>query len=296
MMSLLADYQHIPFRLNPNIFSFGGFSLSWYATMYIVGFIVAYLMLMKRFHMGEGAFLLEGMKGKTKSVAEKKVFFSDFIFNFLVAVFFGLIVGARLGYVLFYNFSFYVSNPLAIVSPFDAGTGQFVGIYGMSYHGGLIGVIIAALIFVKKNKLDFWQLADFIVPVVPLGYFFGRLGNFFNGELYGRATDRPWGMYFPDDQLGLLRHPSQLYEAFLEGIMLFVILWCIRNKKILQNELLLAYFFGYGIFRFICEFFREPDEQIGYIFGFLTMGQLLSILMIMATLFIFTWRKKRVVL
>jgi phosphatidylglycerol:prolipoprotein diacylglycerol transferase len=193
-----------------------------------------------------------------------------------VWVFWGLIIGARIGYILFYNLSYYLQNPLEIVSPFNLATGEFVGIYGMSYHGGFLGVLLCTWIFSRRNKISLLKLINFVVPAIPAGYFFGRIGNFLNGELYGRVTEKFWGMYFSDDILGALRHPSQLYEAFFEGIVLFLILWKLRNREKWQEKLFAIYILGYGFFRFGIEFFREPDLQIGYIFGFFTLGQILS--------------------
>jgi len=208
-----------------------------------------------------------------------------------------------LGYVLFYNLPFYLAHPLAIISPFDLETGAFVGIYGMSYHGGLLGVLCAVIIFVKKYKIDFWDLADFLIPAIPAGYFFGRLGNFLNGELYGRATDSWFGMYFSNDNFGLLRHPSQLYEAFLEGLVLFAIFWPGRNRKKWQGKFLALYFIAYAVARFLGEFFREPDLQIGFIylcadakFCVSTLGQLFSLGMFFIGGGILFWKKKKTVL
>jgi len=203
----------------------------------------------------------------------------------------GVIIGGRLGYVFFYNFSFYLAHPLAVISPLDFVTGELVGIYGMSYHGGLIGIFIATLFFIKKYKLNFWTFSDFVIPAIPLGYFFGRIGNFLNGELFGRATNSVLGMYFPSDSLGVLRHPSQLYEAFTEGFLLFIFLWIWRNEKKLQSKFLALYLIGYAVARFLAEFFREPDAQIGFIFGILTLGQLFSALMFFGGLILLFLKK-----
>jgi phosphatidylglycerol:prolipoprotein diacylglycerol transferase len=205
----------------------------------------------------------------------------------------GLIVGARLGYVLFYNFSYYLSHPLEILLPFEFSGGiRFVGISGMSYHGGAIGVLLATLIFCRKRAISFWNILELFSPAVPLGYTFGRIGNFINGELYGRRTDVPWGMYFPLDSLHQLRHPSQLYEAFFEGLVLFAILWSIRRRSPFDGFLFAAYLFGYGFVRFFIEFFREPDVQLGLIFGgVFTMGQALCLLMMAAGVLIYFFRR-----
>jgi phosphatidylglycerol---prolipoprotein diacylglyceryl transferase len=249
-------YHYLPFHINPIIFSIGSFSIRWYSVMYLVAFAVVYFLLNRRIKKGEGSYS------------------KDIISGFLLYGIFGLLVGARMGYVLFYNPAYYFHHLLEIIVPTSN------GISGMSYYGGLIGIILAALFFVRKNKLDFWKFADFIIPAIPAGYLFGRIGNFLNGELYGRATNSWIGMYFPLDNLGLLRHPSQLYEAFFEGIVLFIILWFLRNRSRFSGYLLAVYLFGYGFFRFLIEFFRQPDPQIGLIFRFLTLGQIFSLAVI----------------
>ncbi len=163
----------------------------------------------------------------------------------------GVIIGGRFGYALFYNFGYYFQHPLEIILPFDFSHGiRFVGLSGMSYHGGLIGVVLASILFCRKYKIKFWHFGDMLCPAVPLGYTFGRIGNFINGELYGRVTDVPWGMYFPLDPSQSLRHPSQLYEALFEGIVLFILLWLIRKKKMFDGFLIGIYICGYGFVRF----------------------------------------------
>lgn len=221
------------------------------------------------------------------------------LLDLFLYVIIGLIIGARLGYVIFYNLPYYFRNPWEITLPFKI-TGywllvtsyQYTGISGMSYFGGLIGIIIAALIFARKYKINFWRLADFVVPAVPAGYFFGRIGNFLNGELYGRVTQKWWGMYFPADSFNL-RHPSQLYEAFFEGLVLFLVLWLLRNHSKFPGYLLVLYLAGYGLLRFAVEFFREPDSQIGLIMGVLTFGQALSLVLIIILLFISFYLPKK---
>jgi phosphatidylglycerol:prolipoprotein diacylglycerol transferase len=181
----------------------------------------------------------------------------------------GLLIGGKLGFVLFYDLMYFVEHPLKIFRPF-----------GMSYHGGLLGVILASLLFCYKNRIDFWRFADLLSSAAPLGYTFGRIGNFLNGELYGRVTTVHWGMYFPLDTTGQLRHPSQLYEAFFEGIVLFVILWSIRKKRLFGGFHFCLYIIGYGTVRFFIEYVREPDLGLGSIFNLFTMGQLLCIAMV----------------
>lgn len=261
-----------------------------------------------------------------KFIGNWKLEIGNLLVDFLIYSFIGLVVGGRLGHVFFYEFSYYSHHPLAIISPFDA-NGNFVGIYGMSYFGGLIGIIIASIMFVRKRGISFWDWADFVVPAVPAGYFFGRVGNFLNGELYGKETNSFFGMYFGGENI--LRHPTQLYEAFFEGLILFFVLWFLRNcnfrvcffqsaccgaitdnsiidpskKQIVTNKpsnyrnktkisgiLLLIYLAGYGIIRFFVEFLREGEKVL--IFG-LTGGQIFSLGMIFFAIFCFLWRKKR---
>lgn len=219
----------------------------------------------------------------------------NLIFDFLLYSFIAALLGGRIGYVLLYNFSYFWAHPLAIISPYDIASGQYVGLYGMSYHGALLGVILAIAYFCKNNRLSFWRWADFIAPAIPAGYFFGRVGNFLNGELYGRITTSPLGMYFAQDPT-TLRHPSQLYEAFGEGILLFVILWTLRNKKFKPGTLSLLYIMGYGIVRFFLEFFRQPDPQVGFLLNYFTLGQILCVAMvIMGTIFLTRIKSVKVV-
>lgn len=276
MSNFIYHYQHLPDYINPTAISLGFLKVDWYSLMYLAGFLTVYFLLRYRIRKKENNFSFDISK----------------LEDLLMYSFVGLVLGARLGYVLFYNFSYYLNNPMAIISPYDPISHQFIGIYGMSYHGGLVGVVLFVLIFARRNKINFWQLANFVIPAIPAGYFFGRLGNFLNGELYGRMTEKFFGMYFPQDTLGLLRHPSQLYEAFLEGIILFVILWSFRNKIEWQDKFLGMYFCGYAFFRIVVEFFRAPDEQIGYLVGFLTMGQILSLVMLVIGIGLIVYSQK----
>jgi phosphatidylglycerol---prolipoprotein diacylglyceryl transferase len=276
MNNWLYFYQHLPFYINPTAFSLGFFSLDWYSLAYIFGFTIVYFLLRYRIKKGENKINFNIAK----------------LFDLLFFLFVGLLLGGRLGYVLFYNLSYYLHNPITIISPFDPATHAFVGIYGMSYHGGLIGILLFAWIFSRKNKINFYKLSNFVVPAVPAGYFLGRLGNFFNGELYGRETQRFWGMYFPSDPFGVLRHPSQIYEAILEGIVVFLILWIIRNNNKFEDKLIGIYMFSYGFFRIIIEFFRQPDSQIGYIFNFLTLGQIFSFIMVIIGVILIVYSNK----
>jgi len=187
----------------------------------------------------------------------------------------GVILGARLGYIIFYDThtSFYLTHPWYIFNPF-ASDGTFVGISGMSYHGALAGFIISSFLWCRKNNISFWFMSDIAALAVPLGYIFGRIGNFVNQELVGRMTDVSWGIYVN----GILRHPSALYEAFLEGFVVFIILFSVRKKKKFDGELGLLYIILYSIMRIISEVFRQPDIQLGFLLGtsWLTMGMIIS--------------------
>jgi phosphatidylglycerol:prolipoprotein diacylglycerol transferase len=192
--------------------------------------------------------------------------------------FIGVLVGGRLGYVLFYNLGYYLDHPAQIILPFAwEGGFRFIGISGMSFHGGLLGALAASLLFCRKRGTDFLLLADLISPIFPLGYSFGRLGNFINGELFGRQTNLPIGMYFPDSPSPGLRYPSQLFEAFFEGVVLFLLLWAIRKKKLPKGSFLPLFIFSYGFVRFFLEYFRQPDHQLGLVFLGFSMGQLLCL-------------------
>ncbi|MFA6973317.1 MAG: prolipoprotein diacylglyceryl transferase [Parcubacteria group bacterium] len=293
---MLNFYQHLPSYIDPIAFSLGNFEIRWYALMYLAAFAIVYFLLMYRIEKQEFFGELQTTNHKPQTL----------ILDFLLYAIVGLLIGARLGYVLFYNLPYYLAHPLEAFLPIQVtGYGlRVTGFYGMSYFGGVIGIIPAGIIFCKKYKINFWHLADFVAPAIPAGYFFGRLGNFLNGELVGRATAKPWGMYFAD---GILRHPSQLYEAFFEGLVLFVILWILRNPKTSDvqqvkqtsdircpnGSLLLPYLFLYAFFRFFIEFLREPDPQVGLLFSWLTLSQFFSLLvMLLALLWVFLSRRR----
>jgi phosphatidylglycerol:prolipoprotein diacylglycerol transferase len=269
-------WQHLPQHISPVIFEIGWFRLQYYGLMYIVAFALTYFLVRYR------------IKHEARFEFSKNQV-NDSITYAIV----GLIIGARLGYVVFYNFGYYLRHPLEIFLPFSFSNGfAFTGISGMSYHGGLIGILLAAVWYVRKAKLNYWQLMDLYVPAVPLGYTFGRLGNFLNGELFGRATTAPIGMYFPQAPERALRHPSQLYEAFFEGIFLFIILWSIRKIKMPTGAMLAIYVIGYGSVRFFIEFFREPDAHLGFIFLSFSMGQILCTMMIAGGIGLYFYLKK----
>ena len=277
MGDFLYWWQHLPEHMDPVILEIGSFKLQYYGLMYIVAFAITYILASHRLRR-EDRFRID----------------ADQLQGLMTAMILGLIVGARLGYVLFYNFSYYLHHPLEVILPFEFSGGiRFTGITGMSYHGGLIGVVVATVIFVRKNRLDFFNMADLIVPCIPLGYTFGRLGNFINGELFGRVTTHPIGMFFPFAPGPGRRHPSQLYEAFFEGIVLFVVLWAVKNRVTTRGAMLALYLMGYGLVRFFIEYARQPDAHLGFIFFSLSMGQLLCMAMILAGGVLLLYLKKQ---
>ncbi|PIP19165.1 MAG: prolipoprotein diacylglyceryl transferase [Candidatus Omnitrophica bacterium CG08_land_8_20_14_0_20_41_16] len=265
MIEFISWWSHFPEHINPVAFRIGSVQVYYYGLMYLLAFLTVYLLIFYRL--------------KTEKIGFKK----EAIDNYFLWVIIGLLIGGRIGYVLFYNFLYYLKHPLEIILPFDINNGfRYIGLYGMSYHGALIVIIAASVIFCRKHKLNFWLLTDLFVPAVPLGYTFGRLGNFINGELYGRITTVPWGMYFPLDPTHQLRHPSQLYEVLFEGVFLFIILWSLRKRVRFPGIIFSLYLIGYGVVRFFLEFFREPDPQIGFVLGPFTMGQILCFMMILS--------------
>ena len=276
MAQLVDFWQHIPEHINPAFLEIGSFQLRYYGLMYLVAFSIVYLLVIHRI--------------KDEGIGYSKETIQDY-FVWAIA---GLLIGARLGYVLFYNLEYYAAHPLYIIFPFDLSGGfRFVGISGMSYHGGLAGIVLASAWFCRRRAINFWRFADLFCPAIPLGFTFGRIGNFLNGELYGRVTDVWWGMYFPLDPLLQLRHPSQLYEAFFEGIFLFTILWSLRKKGYFEGALLCLYLVGYGVERFLVEFFRQPDSQVGLVGGMLSMGQILCLAMIIFGIAVMLVKKRQ---
>jgi phosphatidylglycerol---prolipoprotein diacylglyceryl transferase len=284
----LTFWQTLPARMDPVIFSLGSFQVQWYGVMYLVAFAVTYVLAMHRIRTERARF---GM------------YDSDYIQSLLTWAFFGVLLGGRFGYVFFYNFEYYLAHPLEIIFPFRSGPSglQFTGISGMSYHGGLIGCMVGCWWFTRRQRIhkekarsDYWHLCDLFGPVVPLGYTFGRIANFINGELWGRTTDSAIGMYFPAAPGNLPRHPSQLYEALFEGLVLCAILWAIRNRSFAKGSFAGFYLFGYGFFRFFIEYFREPDAHLGLLwFGAFSQGQMLCLAM-MAVGAGFVWWRVRV--
>lgn len=241
-------------NIKPYIFKIGPIQLRWYGLMYLIGFVSSYVLVKKQ------------IEKRNLVIAKEQL--ESFYFSIIV----GLIIGARLGYVLFYNFLYYLNNPLDIFAVWHG---------GMSFHGGLIGVIVAGIFFSRKHGIPLLQIGDLVTATAPIGLFCGRMGNFINGELYGRVTDVPWGMVFPEGG-SMTRHPSQLYEAFFEGPLLFVILWFMKDRIRSDGMIVGLFLICYGTIRFIIEFFREPDSQLGLIVGPFSMGQALSSTMALA--------------
>ena len=257
------DWSHWPSRIDQVLFRLGPFTLQWYSLMYIAALATAYGLARRRLRRDPSLFPMDAFEA---------------VMPWIVL---GVVVGARAGYVLFYDLRYYLSFPWEIVLPFRWENGSFVftGIRGLSYHGGLAGAVLAGVLFCRRRRLSPWKLGDVLACAAPFGYTFGRLGNFLHGELYGRATSKPWGMYFPTDPSGLLRHPSQLYEALFEGLFLGAVLSWVSRRPRPTGVMLAAYVAGYGSIRFVLEWFREPDAQLGYVLGSLTMGQLLCLVM-----------------
>jgi phosphatidylglycerol:prolipoprotein diacylglycerol transferase len=235
--------------IDPVFLRIGSLEFRWYGLMYILGFCAAYL-------------IIRG-QAKQRGLAITADLASDLVFTIAL----GVVLGGRLGYILFYDLSWYLAHPFKVLAVWEG---------GMSFHGGLLGSLLAALYIFRKNGLDFWQMADIVSQAGPIGLGLGRLGNFINGELYGRVTNEPWGMIFPNSD-GLPRHPSQLYESFLEGLVLFCIVRLVARLKLPDGTVFWTFIAGYGLFRFSVEFFREPDKQLGFLWGGATMGQLLSL-------------------
>ncbi|WP_210397141.1 prolipoprotein diacylglyceryl transferase [Motiliproteus sediminis] len=254
----MLTYPHI----DPVALELGPLKIHWYGLMYLGGFAAAWW-LAKRRAQAEGS-----------GWSREQV--SDLIFYCAL----GVVLGGRLGYVLFYNFERFLAEPLWLFAVWEG---------GMAFHGGLLGVTAAILWFARKQHKDFFAVTDFVAPLVPIGLGLGRLGNFIGGELWGRATDLPWAMVFPRAD-ALARHPSQLYQFALEGVVLFSVLWWFSSRPRPAGSVAGLFLTLYGCFRFLVEFVREPDQQLGYIaFDWLTMGQLLSLPMVIGGVVLIGW-------
>jgi phosphatidylglycerol:prolipoprotein diacylglycerol transferase len=249
--------------LNPILINFGFFEIRWYSLAYIFGILIGWWVAKK----------IIDFKVQNKIIVLDNKIFDDLIGYIIIS----MIIGGRLGYIIFYNSSYYLNNPFDVFKIWQG---------GMSFHGALIGIILGTYIFSNKVKVNSFIFLDAIASVAPIGIFFGRIANFINGELYGRPTDLFWSVIFPKiDKIP--RHPSQLYEATLEGLILFLILLNVIYKKTTKTGVVSALFMIlYGLFRVISEQFREPDPQIGYLFHFFSMGSILSFFMILIGLLI----------
>ncbi|MGF1525498.1 MAG: prolipoprotein diacylglyceryl transferase [Candidatus Competibacterales bacterium] len=256
-------------QFDPVALDLGVLQIRWYGLMYLLGFVAGWLL--GRYRAGR-----RGFEGWTPQQVDDMVFYAIL----------GVIVGGRLGFVLFYDFQRFVADPPMAFRIWEG---------GMAFHGGLLGVIVAMAWFAYRQGKGFFQVTDFIAPLVPPGLFFGRIGNFINQELWGRPTDVPWGMVFPQADafhgtVAVPRHPSQLYEAALEGLALFVILWWFAAKPRPTAAVSGLFLLGYGTFRFAVEFVRQYDPARGFVaFGWMTMGQLLCVPMILAGLLLILW-------
>lgn len=258
----MLNYPHI----DPVALSLGPLKIHWYGLMYLIGF--------------GGAWWLGRVRARRPHSGWNEQQVGDLIFYGAL----GAVLGGRIGYVLFYDLPAFLAEPLRIFKVWEG---------GMSFHGGLIGVIIALYLLGRRHHKSFFEVADFTAPLVPIGLGAGRIGNFINGELWGKVSDVPWAMVFPTGG-PLPRHPSQLYEAVLEGLLLFVILWTYSRKPRPAMAVSGLFLLGYGLFRFLVEFVRMPDVQLGYLaLGWITMGQILSTPLIIGGAALLWWAYRR---
>jgi phosphatidylglycerol:prolipoprotein diacylglycerol transferase len=268
----MSYWNHIYEHFDPVAVNLGFVSVHWYGLMYVLA-------------------LLSALWFAKYIIKKDQMQIKDSVIDaFFIWIEIGVILGARVGYILFYDphTAYYLTHPWQIFNPFA--NGEFVGIRGMSYHGAILGALIATLLFGRKHPNEIYKLLDIVGLAVPVGYIFGRIGNFLNQELVGRATELPWGIYVD----GVLRHPSQLYEAFLEGIVVAAAIYLYRGHRRFDGELLPVYGILYGIARFIAEFWREPDSQLGFICcGWMSMGQLMSLLMILFSIGLYFFIEKQ---
>ncbi|OCQ18917.1 prolipoprotein diacylglyceryl transferase [Pseudoalteromonas luteoviolacea] len=254
-------------EIDPIIFSIGPLSVRWYGLMYLIGFAFAMWWANKESEKPNSGWTKEQV--------------SDLLFYGML----GVILGGRIGYVLFYNFNKFLADPITLFKVWEG---------GMSFHGGALGVITAIFVFAWRTNKSPLAVGDFVVPMVPVGLLAGRIGNFINGELWGRATDVPWAFIFPGaDAGGVPRHPSQLYEAFFEGLVLFLILVWYRKQPRPAGSIAGLFLLGYGCFRFAIEYFREPDAHIGLYAGVISQGQILSLPMVIGGLGLMIWAYRR---
>jgi len=254
-------------HIDPIAFSVGPLAVRWYGLMYLLGFAAGWWLGNLR--------IRQGLAPVTRQQ------FDDLIFLAVL----GVILGGRLGYVLFYKPDYYFARPLEIFAVWQG---------GMSFHGGLLGVMLAMAFAARRHRIGYLRIMDFVAPLVPLGIAAGRMGNFINGELPGRPTDLPWGMWFPQlDRTPVARHPSQIYNFALEGIVLFALLWWFSSKPRPAGAVSAAFLIGYGSLRFLEEFARQPDDFLGLLALGLSMGQWLSLPMILSGIALMAWAYRR---
>ena len=254
-------------EIDPVAIAIGPLQVHWYGLMYLFGFVAAWWLGTRR--------AARPGSGWTAQQVSDLVFYSAL----------GVIAGGRIGYTLFYNFSGFLNDPVSLIKLWQG---------GMSFHGGAIGVLTAFWFFARKTGKRYFEVADFIVPMVPLGLCAGRIGNFINGELWGRASDVPWAMVFPNDPSQLARHPSQLYQSLLEGLLLFIVLWLYSARPRPAAAVTGLFGVGYGSARIVGEFFRQPDAHLGFIaFDWLTMGMLLSTPMVIIGITMMVWAYRK---
>ena len=254
-------------NFDPVAIRLGPLAIHWYGLMYLIGFGSAWLLGRWRISHGKTRLTLKDLE--------------DIIFYGVL----GVIAGGRLGYVIFYKPAYYASHPLEMFYLWEG---------GMSFHGGLIGVLAMVTWLAYSRKYKWFEVSDFVAPLIPLGLAAGRMGNFINGELWGRPSTLPWAMVFPQSGDGIPRHPSQLYQLGLEGLLLFILLWWFANKPRPTGQVSAVFLMGYGFFRFVAEYAREPDDFLGLLTAGLSMGQLLSLPMIVAGAILFQFCSKKI--
>lgn len=252
-------------HIDPVFLNIGPLQFRWYGLMYVLSFIATYFIIRSEV--------------RRRQLPLTKDDVADLVFYGAM----GVVLGGRTGYILFYNLGFYLAHPLKLFAVWEG---------GMSFHGGFLGVVLAFWLYGRRKKIPFLALTDLAALCAPVGLGLGRIGNFINGELYGRPTDAAWGIIFPGSD-GVPRHPSQLYEAFLEGVVLFFIVRFVSKRTTANGVTTFAACAGYGLFRFSVEFFRQPDAQIGLFFGLFSMGQLLSLPMFLLGSFLAVWFSRR---